>query len=89
MDLSTLLTGSREELQRALEEEGELDVAVAGDARVLVERTEEGGFLGDLQVKGITVVLVRQEDHHRFQHRLAQQIAIHVPRDPQPDLADP
>lgn len=89
MDLSTLLRSSEAELQRALDQNGELGVAVADDARVLVRRTEDGGYLGDLRVEGNTVVLVQEREHGRFQQRLKEQIAIHIPRDQQPDLTQP
>ena len=89
MDLSTLLHSSEEELQSALEQSGELRVAVTEDAHVLVRRAEDGGYRGDLRVEGNTVVLVQQEEYDRFRQRLKEQIAIHVPRDQQPDLTRP
>lgn len=89
MDLSTLLRSSEEELQSALEQSGELRAAVTEDVHVLVRRTENGGYRGDLRVEGNTVVLVQQEEYDRFRQRLKEQIAIHVPRDEQPDLTGP
>lgn len=86
MDLQTLLRSSEEELQRALERDRQLSAVVAEDARVLVQRAEDGGYLGDLRVGGDTVVLVREQEHDRFRQRLKEQIAIHVSRDQQPDL---
>jgi hypothetical protein len=89
MDLSTLLQSSEEELQQALEQNRTLNAAVAEDARVLVQRSEDGGYVADLRVEGNTVVLVREEEYHRFRQRLKEQIAIHIPRDQQPDLTGP
>jgi hypothetical protein len=89
MDLPTLLRTSEAEIQDALERIPALDVAVAEDARALVQRTEGGGYLADLRVKGNTVVFVREDELDRFRQRLKEQIAIHVSRDQQPDLSEP
>lgn len=86
MDLTTLLRSSEEELQRELEKDVELAAPVTGRATVQVRRDEGGGYLADLRVEGRTVVLVREREHDRFVQRLKEQIAIHVPRDQQPDL---
>lgn len=89
MDVSALFRYSKDELQRVLEQNRELSVTVAEDARVLVRRAEDGGYVADLRVKGNTVVFVREEEFDRFQQRLKEQIAIHVPRDQQPELTEP
>lgn len=89
MDLSILLRSSEEQLQRAMEQDPELSVTVSEDARALVRRTADGGFVADLRVKGETVVFVREDELDRFRQRLKEQIAIHVSRDQQPDLTDP
>jgi hypothetical protein len=89
MDLSTLLHSSEGEIQGALERNRELSTAVAEDAHVLVQRADGGGYLADLRVEGKTVVFVREDELDRFRQRLKEQIAIHVPRDQQPDLTEP
>jgi hypothetical protein len=88
MNLSTLFGYSENELQQALEQKSELNVAVAEDARALVQRAEDGGYVADLRVEGSTVVLIREDQFDRFRQRLKEQIAIHIPRDQQPDLAE-
>jgi hypothetical protein len=89
MDLSILFRYSEEELQRALAQNSELGVSVSKDADVLVQRGDDGGYVADLRVNGSTVVFVRADEFDRFRQRLKEQIAIHVPRDQQPDLREP
>ncbi|MEX2569660.1 MAG: hypothetical protein WD737_00035 [Gemmatimonadota bacterium] len=86
MELPQLLRSSEAELQEALERDPELTATVSRNARVILQRTREGGYLADLRVDGATVVLVRADEHHRLLQRLKEQIANHVARDDRPDL---
>jgi hypothetical protein len=89
MDLSALLRSSQDEVDRMLETGPEPSIEITEDAVAVVWKSNDGSYLADLRVKGNTVVLVRADDLDRFRKRLKEQVAIHVPRDQQPDLTGP
>ena len=86
MDLNTLLKSAETDLTQALNQEGQIRTPVTENAQVLVERGADREYTADLRVKGNTVAVVQERDYSRFLQQLKEQIAIHVPRDQQPDL---